>query len=91
MMLDKLGITVAEITQVVAQAASDDDVAEYVTKHARPGGTDEWNEFVLHRQIFNGDRAAAVEEIPWLANHPEIQLSLDMLAEDDRRSFAARP
>jgi hypothetical protein len=91
MMFEQLGIAIADVSAIVASAASEDDVAAYVTKHARPGGADAWNAFALHRVIFNGDRAAAEEEIPWLRAHPEIVLALDMLAEDDRRSFAAAP
>jgi hypothetical protein len=90
MMLEKLGIGVAELTTAVAEASSDEDVAAYIGTHARAGGADEWNAFALHREIFNGDRAAAIAEIPWLADHPEIRMSLDLLAEDDRRSFAPK-
>lgn len=89
-MLDKLGIEEAAFLAAVAAAESDAGVAEYVTKNARPGGGDAWNAFVKHREIFNGDRAEAEAEIPWLAGRPDIRLSLDMLAEDDRRTFAAR-
>ena len=90
MMLERLAIGVDELKLVVAAAVSDDEVATYVTQHAAPGGAQAWNEFLLNRKIFNGDRAAAIDEIPWLADHPEIQLSVDLLTEDDRRTFAAR-
>jgi hypothetical protein len=88
MMLEKLGIPAEELGATVAAAASDTDVEEYVTQHARPGGAGEWNAFALNREIFNGNRAEAEAEIPWLAGRPDIRMSLDMLAEDDRRSFA---
>jgi hypothetical protein len=88
MMLEQLGIDVAQISAAVAGAATDDDVLAFVTQHAVAGGIEAWNDFALHREIFRGDRAAAEAEIPWLAARPEIRLSLDLLAEDDRRTFA---
>jgi hypothetical protein len=87
MMLEKLGIEEGAFRASVAAAADDAGVAEYVSKNARPDGADDWNAFVLHREIFNGNRAEAEAEIPWLAEHPEIRRSLDLLAEDDRRTF----
>jgi hypothetical protein len=88
-MLDKLGIGVAQITSAVAAAATDDEVATFVTQHAVAGGREAWNTYALGREIFDGDRAAAEAEIPWLAARPDIRLSLDLLAEDDRRTFTA--
>jgi hypothetical protein len=88
MMLEELGITVEAIATVVASAATDGDVAAYVTAHAKPGGIAAWNAFALNREIYRGDRAAAEAEIPWLKDRQDIRLTLDLLAEDDRLSFA---
>ena len=89
-MLDQLGIGIAELTTVVAAAATDDDVAAFVSAHARAGGGDDWNAFVLNREVYNGDRDDAIKDIPWLAEHPEIRLAVDLLAHDDRRTFGEK-
>lgn len=78
-MLDHLGITREAMRDVVADALSDEDVARYVREHAVAGGADTWNAFVLNRQLYLGNRAEAIAENPWLAEHPEITLSLDFL------------
>ena len=51
----------------------------YVRKHAKPGSIEKWNEFVLNRKVYNGDRVEAVAENSWLAGHPEIVYSIDFL------------
>lgn len=78
-MLKDLGIAPDAFQAAVAAAASDDDIANYVREHAVPGGADTWNSFALNREVYNGDRAEAIAENPWLAEHPEIRLSLDFL------------
>jgi uncharacterized protein DUF5069 len=78
-MLENLGIAPDAFQAAVAAAKSDEDVASFVREHAVPGGADTWNSFVLNREIYNGDRAEAIAENPWLADHPEIRLSVDFL------------
>jgi hypothetical protein len=78
-MLENLGIAPEALQTVVASAKTDDDVASYVREHALPGGADTWNEYVLNRELYLGNRAEAIEENPWLAEHPEITKSLDFL------------
>ncbi len=78
-MLKDLGIAPDAFQAAVAAAHTDDDVASYVREHAVAGGADTWNGFVLNRELYNGDRAEAIAENPWLAEHPEIRLSLDFL------------
>ena len=78
-MLDDFGISVADFTEAVRTANTDADVAAFVRAHAKPGGIDTWNTFALNRQIYNGDRAEAIEENPWLADHPELVYSIDFL------------
>ena len=56
-----------------------EDVATFVRRNAVAGGADVWNTFVLNRQVYNGDRAEAIAENPWLAEHPELTLSIDFL------------
>jgi hypothetical protein len=78
-MLKDLGIAPEAFSAAVAAAHGDDDVATYVREHAVAGGAEKWNDFVLNRELYNGDRAEAIAENPWLAEHPEIRLSLDFL------------
>jgi|HubBroStandDraft_1064217.scaffolds.fasta_scaffold01724_6 hypothetical protein len=88
MMLEKLGIGVEELTDVVRTAATDDDVAAYVTAHAKPGTVEAWNAFILARQTAGGDRDLAISRYPFLADRAEIGLGVDTLEEDDRLLFA---
>jgi hypothetical protein len=78
-MLETLGITPEALRSVVAEAKTDEDVASYVREHSVAGGAEAWNTYVLNREVYLGDRAEAVAENPWLADHPEIKLSLDFL------------
>jgi hypothetical protein len=78
-MLENLGIAPDAFGAAIAAAQSDDDIAAYVRDRAADGGADTWNTFVLNRELYNGDRAEAIAENPWLAEHPEIRLSLDFL------------
>ncbi len=64
---------------VVAAAKTDDDVAAYVREHAAAGGAETWNGYALGRELYLGNRTEAIEENPWLADHPEITLSIDFL------------
>lgn len=78
-MLESLGISPDSFQAVVADAKTDEDVARYVREHGVSGGAEAWNTYVLNREVYLGDRAKAVEENPWLAEHPEITKSLDFL------------
>jgi hypothetical protein len=78
-MLDNLGISAAAFQAVVADALTDEDVATYVKEHAAVGGAEAWNTYALNRELYMGNRAEAIAENPWLADHPEIQKSLDFL------------
>ena len=70
---------VRAFTEAVRGATSDADVAAYVRAHAKPGGIEAWNGFVTRREIYNGDRAEAIADNPWLADHPELVYSIDFL------------
>jgi hypothetical protein len=89
-MLDMLGITQEAFVEVVAVAASDDDVLTSILARTSPEQIATWNAWVSARQPRNGDRVAALESYPWLGERPELQLGLDVLEEDDNRYFAAR-
>ena len=78
-MLESLGISPEALLGVVGEAKTDEDVARYVREHSVAGGAEAWNTYVLNRELYLGDRPAAIAENPWLAEHPEITLSLDFL------------
>ena len=88
MLCTALGIDLAALRDVVAEAASDDDVASYVSALVTPEQVDAWNTMVSARQVQNGDRAKAIANYPYLADRPDVPLALDNLVEDDRRLFA---
>ena len=78
-MLEAVGISADAFQAAVAAAHGDDDIASYVREHAVAGGAEEWNSFVLNRELYGGNRAEAIADNPWLAEHPEIRMSLDLL------------
>jgi hypothetical protein len=78
-MLELFGIAPQAFTAAVAAANTDDDVAAYIRDHPVADSAEAWNTNVLNRQIYHGDRAEAIAEHPWLAEHAEIQLSSDFL------------
>jgi hypothetical protein len=84
-MLEKLAISPEAFRQAVADAKTDEDIARFVRENAVAGGADAWNTYALNREVYRGNRAEAIADYPWLADHPEIKLSLDFLqfAEDN--------
>jgi hypothetical protein len=89
MMLEKLGVSVADFTATVAQAQTDADVAVYLRKHATQDKYDAWNGFISQRQPRGGNREEALTVFPWLGTRPDLVLAVDVLEEDDKQSFAA--
>ncbi len=89
-MLEALGISLADFTEAVRTAASDDEVAAFVTSHAKAGGVDVWHRYVTARQPRGGNREEAIAAYPFLAGRDDIGYSLDVLEEDDRHMFASR-
>jgi len=78
-MLEYLGIPLEDLRAVVAHAHSDADVAEYVLAHTNPSSVDAWNNYILGRELYQGDRAKAIAAFPWLVDHPGLTRSLDFL------------
>lgn len=87
-MLDALGITVTAFTDAIRDAKNDDEIAAFVTAHAKPGGIDVWHRFIDVRRPQGGDPRKAIEAYPFLAGRSDLGLSLDVIAEDDRLLFA---
>jgi hypothetical protein len=84
-MLEKLAISPEAFLKAVGDAKTDEDIARFVRERAVAGGADAWNTYALNREVFRGNRAEAIAEYPWLADHPELKYSLDFLqyAEDN--------
>jgi hypothetical protein len=61
------------------------DSLDLSQRHPRPtraelaGSAEAWNTYALNRELYLGNRTEAIAENPWLAEHPEITLSLDFL------------
>ena len=91
MMLERFCIATETLTAAVAKAATDDEIGAIVHRDAAPGSIEAWNEFATNRKLYNGDRDEAIADHPWLAQHPEIVLTLDFVDADDRRSFPNAP
>jgi hypothetical protein len=87
MMLEQLGISLADIVEAVRRAASDDDVAAFVLASTTPERIAAWNAFISAREPAGGDRALAIQRYPFLVERPDLVVALDVLAEDDRLAF----
>ena len=83
-----LGIDVAALRDVVAEAANDDAVAAYVTSCVTPEKVEAWNAMASTLKVQGGDREKAIAAYPYLAERAEVPLAVDNLVEDDRRLFA---
>jgi Domain of unknown function (DUF5069) len=89
MMLDALEIPSDAFVAAVRDAADDADVAAFVATQTTAERIDAWNTLIRERLPRAGDRAAAIAAYPWLQEYTELPKALDVLAEDDRRHFAA--
>jgi hypothetical protein len=87
MMLETLGIDAEAFRAAVAAATDDDEVVAFV--HARTDATkiDRWNAFIAVREPHGGDRVGALTSYPWLVERPDLRSILDVLEEDDRRTY----
>jgi hypothetical protein len=88
-MLERFGISLEDFTAAVRRAQSDDDVAAFVVPRVSPAEIAAWNAMLLARPPGGGVRARALELYPFLAERPDLVIALDVLQEDDRRSFSA--
>ena len=87
-MFEMLGIALDDVTSVVRSSQSDAEVGAYVREHADPGSIDAWHVWISAREPKNGNRVEAIAAYPFLADRPDLHLSLDVLEEDDRQTFA---
>ena len=90
-MFETLGVSLQRVTDIVARSRNDAAIADELLAEVTPQAIQTWNEFVVTRLPRSGDRAAAIVAYPWLANRPDLVYSLDVIAEDDRVSFAPPP
>ncbi len=89
-LFERLEIPLERITEAVAAAASEAEVGSFVRQSTTPEKIAAWNAYVEQREPRNGNRVAALESYPWLNETPDLRYVLDVLAEDDRRTFASR-
>jgi hypothetical protein len=87
MMLEQLGISLADTVEAVRRATSDGDVLAFVSARTTPERIAAWNAFISVREPAGGDRVVAIQRYPFLAERPDLVVALDVLAEDDRRAF----
>jgi hypothetical protein len=88
-MLERFGISNDDFVAAVGMASNDADVVAFVRRHASQTTLDEWNAWLKDREPRgNRDLPEVLESYPWLNEHPDMRLVLDVLAEDDRRIFA---
>ncbi len=88
-MLERFGIKDDDFIAAVGAASSEADVVAFVRQHANQTTIDEWNAWVKDREPRGDRNLPQVHEIyPWLKDHPNLRLVLDILAEDDRRIYA---
>jgi hypothetical protein len=88
MQLQTFGITAEQLIDAVRTAESDGEVAAWVQTRCAPEQIEEWNAFARARKPGGGDPEIRLKLYPWSLDRPDLQLSLDILAEDDRRTFA---
>lgn len=87
-MLEIFGIGVAEFTDAVRNATTEDEIAQFVSARVDAAKIARWHESILKRQPRGGNVAEAVAAYPFLAGRAELGLSLDVLAEDDAYIFS---
>ncbi len=87
MMLETFDVPLADFTESVRTAASDEDVAAFMRARTSAALVEKWNAEAKARVPAGGDRAVALERYPWLPERPDLIAALDVLEEDDRRFF----
>jgi hypothetical protein len=88
-MLETLGVPLDAFTLAVSAADDDDEVAAFLREQAPRSKYATWNAVLCAREPRGGNRAEALTVYPWLAERPDLVLVLDVLEEDDKRSFSA--
>ena len=88
-MLERFGISNDDFIAAVGTASTDADIVAFVRRHANQTTIDEWNAWIKDREPRGNRNLPEVQATyPWLKEMPELNLVLDILAEDDRRAFA---
>ncbi len=88
-MVEAFGKTLPGLTACVAAATDDDDVAEWLVQGASEGAAAAWDAWIAVRTPRGGGREDAIAMYPWVVERPDLVYTLDILVEDDRRTFAS--
>ena len=88
-MLETLGVPLDAFTLAGSAADDDDEGAAFLREQAPRSKYATWNAVLCAREPRGGNRAEALTVYPWLAERPDLVLVLDVLEEDDKRSFSA--
>jgi hypothetical protein len=91
--LHKLRIDVDEMRGVVARAAGEDEVEDWLREHVDSAIVDDLNgklERIDIRAVTPENRALVESIYPWLRERPDIASVFELLETDDAQSFAKR-
>lgn len=88
---DRLGVSEAEVSEAVARASSDDDVAAWLRERTDTSLYPALNETLKRIRPKHAEDPAHFAEIyaQTLAAHPELEIIIDIIDADDRRMFGA--
>jgi hypothetical protein len=91
-LLERLGISEAELLAAVERAQTDDDVAEWLRTRVDPAIYPHINATLRRIQPRHSDDEELFRRIyaETLAANPQLEFILDIVEADDRRIFAAR-
>lgn len=89
-LLDRLGITVADLSQAVVDARSEDDVAAWLRERVDPSTYPAINRTLRRIAPHNAEDPEIFkrEYALTMAAHPELETIVDIVDADDKRRFA---
>jgi hypothetical protein len=89
MQAEMLELPLDRLRSMVEAAADDADLARQIEAQVDPERRDAWNAFIQARKPGGGDPGLALQLYPWLGERPDLIYTLEILPEDDRRTFSA--
>lgn len=87
-MLDAIGVTEDALRDAVAQAKSDQDVADWLRAHADTSAYPAYSTLIRNRSLDDlEDRAAFAKRYPIIEKRPDLYYLTDVLEADDAEMF----